>query len=69
MKVSVREIHTETPEGDDHRAIVATVVLYASERDALMTEYDPQYGATPGVTLCRPIVREICAQIALLEDT
>lgn len=39
------------------------VQLTDAEMDAILAEYDPSYGATPGVTLCRPVVRMICAAV------
>lgn len=63
MRVSARTIHTEFPEGDDPNATLVTLVLTQAEMDAILAEYDPNYGATPSVTLCRPVVRMICAAV------
>lgn len=39
------------------------VTFSNAEMQTLLAEYDPNYGATPGVTACRPIVRAICAAV------
>lgn len=63
----VYEVTRDILDDNGVQHVEVRVRLTQAEADAMLAEYDPQYGATPGVTLCRPLTRAVCA--ALLEDT
>jgi hypothetical protein len=66
MKVNARVITTETPAGDDPRAVVVTVVLYGDEADDLAAAYRP--GQTPEMLAdpARVVAVPVAAAIAEL---
>jgi len=61
-----RAIPGEHAIGDDSYGFsyAVTLILTPAEVEALLADYQPDYAASPGVTVCRPPLRLICAKLA-----
>ncbi len=63
MKARANAINTETPDGDDPRAVSCGLVLWGPEADALLAGYVPGVGGAPG-TVDPAIAQTIAVALA-----
>jgi hypothetical protein len=67
MKADARAIVTETPAGDDPRAVVVTLLLYGDEADDLVAAYrpgqSPEMLADPARVVAVPVAAAVAGLV------